>query len=144
MLVGGMVLGTPGQSGTIRIPIKTSSMKTLPKTSIIKGGSHYQVRKANVGGEVHHIISDSVSDIPTGKGPSLWMEVTDHSKTGSFRNNPGASDYRAVQKSLVEQGRYRDAAAMDLRNIRSNTGSKYNQGMLEAIDYMKTLPQFRK
>ena len=33
---------------------------------------------------------------------------------------------------------------LDIISIRENFGTKYNEGLLDAIKYAKTLPQFQK
>ena len=46
-----------------------------------------------------------------------------------------------LMQNIIE---YRDAAAMDMWDIKKNTGTKYNEGLQQSIDYMKTLPEFKK
>ena len=38
----------------------------------------------------------------------------------------------------------RQRITLDINNIRENFGTKYNEGLLEAFEYAKTLPQFQK
>ena len=38
----------------------------------------------------------------------------------------------------------RQRMVLDIINIRENFGTKYNEGLLDAIKYAKTLPQFQK
>lgn len=45
------------------------------------GGSYYELRKKYAGNqnvEVHHMPADSVSYLPTGKGPCIAIEKLDH------------------------------------------------------------------
>ena len=115
-------------------------------TAPVKGGSYSQVKNANVGlgGETHHMPAKSVSRIPESKGPAVYLEKVDHKNTASYGNSFNAEHYRQIQKELIDQGKYRDAAAMDIWDIKKNTGTKYNEGLQQSIDYMKTLPEFKK
>ncbi len=38
----------------------------------------------------------------------------------------------------------RQRMVLDIINIRKNFGTKYNEGLLKAIKYVKTLSQFQK
>jgi hypothetical protein len=38
----------------------------------------------------------------------------------------------------------RQRMVLDIIDVRENFGTKYNKGLIEAIEYAKTLPQFQK
>ena len=116
-------------------------------SGVLQGGSYSAVRFANVGGEVHHLIPKSLLPeigLSSGKGPSIWMTATDHAMTGSYKRGLLQDAYRTEMANLLQEGANRSALTTDILNIRSNFGTKYNQGLLQSIEYSKTLPQFQK
>ena len=118
--------------------------KATGENKLVLGGAFGDVRKANKGGEVHHTPADSVSQIPRDKGPSVWMEEADHRETGSCGRGLLQDAYRDQQKALIEQGNYRGALSKDFWDVRKNCGQKYDEGFRQAIEYAKTLPEFKK
>jgi flagellar biosynthesis regulator FlbT len=62
------------------------------------------------------------------------MSKADHMLTSSWGNTPAAARYRAAQKSLIEAGRMDDAIQMDIDDIQSLFGSKYDEHILQMID----------
>ena len=105
------------------------------------GGSYSKVRAARDGGEVHHTPANSVSPLSHGKGPSIWMSIKDHKKTASWGRSRAAKRYRAQQKSLIRQGKFRKAIAKDIKDIRKKFGKKYDGCIKLMLAYFKTLPQ---
>ncbi len=112
-----------------------------------RGGAHSALEVA--GGERNHIPADDSTKIPTGKGPAIWMEIEDHKQlnssgqrnfkpTGKYHIS-SASEWRAMQKDLIKQGKYMEAIKMDIDDIRSKFGSKYDVGIQEMLEYVKTL-----
>ncbi len=63
------------------------------------------------------------------------MTVTDHRQTASWGRRGSSEDYRQQQKELIDQGRFHDALRMDIEDIRSKFGDKYNVGFQQAKDY---------
>lgn len=108
-------------------------------SQITQGGSYRAVRDANDGGEVHHIPAygaySQSGKLSKNDGPSLWMTAEDHSKTASWRNSKEARNYRKQQKNLIAQGQFQDAQQMDVDDIRSKFGDKYDVGLKEAQRY---------
>jgi uncharacterized protein RhaS with RHS repeats len=107
---------------------------------LIDGGSYTQVRKTNVGGEVHHMPSNKSnkdSGYTKGEGPSIIMTKADHKQTASHGRRKSAQNYRATQTVLISQGKpgYAKAMEMDIKDIKSKFGNKYDKSMTEAIDY---------
>ncbi|MFC1659185.1 hemagglutinin repeat-containing protein [Pseudomonadota bacterium] len=133
---------TSGVKGLVGKSVGGSADEVAQNT--ISGGSYSQVRKANVGGEVHHMPANSVSEISTNNGPSIWMKTRDHKITASWGRLPEAKTYRQTQQNLISQGNYRDALLMDIQDIRGNFGTKYNESMLQNMEYIKTLDEFKK
>lgn len=84
--------------------------------------------------EKHHMPADSVNDLSRGKGPCILMDPADHRKTASWGRGRAAQQYRALQRQLIEQGRFDDATMMDIDNIRGLFGNKYDEHILQMID----------
>ena len=102
-----------------------------------KGGIYSDVRIKNKGGEVHHLIADSVSEISRNDAPSILMTKSDHMQTKSWGNSNVSKSFREEQKKLVNQGKNREALAIGIKDVRSQFSSKYNKELLEAIDSTK-------
>jgi hypothetical protein len=101
------------------------------------GGAYGKLDRA-AGLERHHMPADSVSPIARARGPAIQMDATDHALTASYGNSARAQAYREEIGSLVEQGRSRDAMAREIRDVRSLTGSKYNEAIRAMLDYAKS------
>ncbi len=67
------------------------------------------------------------------------MEKEDHRQTASCGSSREACEYRAKQRELVEQGEFRKAQKMDIDDIHSKFGSKYDEGIKEMLEYDKKL-----
>jgi hypothetical protein len=106
-----------------------------------KGGSYGQLKKGykNRGKEIHHIPADSQSPLPKNDGPAIVMAPADHRKTKSYDNLAGAREYMQQQGDLISQDKFREAMEMDIADIRSKFGTKYDSAISEAIDYAKTI-----
>ncbi len=49
------------------------------------------------------------------------------------------ADHRSQQKALIDQGKFDDAFLMDVDDIQSKFGNKYDEAILQAID---AIPRF--
>lgn len=80
--------------------------------------------------------SAQASPLPRGDGPAIRMDPADHRRTASYGGGPDSPQqkYRDQQRALIEQGRFDDAFLMDVEDIQSKFGNKYDQHILEAID----------
>ncbi len=67
--------------------------------------------------------------------PAIKMSKEDHALTASFRNSTNAIKYRGEQAALIAKGNMQAAIQMDIDNIRSLFGNKYDKGIAEAIVY---------
>jgi len=106
-----------------------------------KGGSYGQVFKEGEGDayEVHHMPADSASILERNDGPAIKMEKGDHRQTASCGNSKEAREYRAQQKELIEQGKFREALQMDIDDIHEKFGDKYDDAIVEMIEYVDKL-----
>lgn len=93
----------------------------------VLGGTYGDVRKANIGGEVHHMPAASINGMSYNKGPAIWMEVSDHRLTSSWGRR--GAQFRADQKALIDAGNLRAAVEMDIQDIRRLFNSKYDDGI---------------
>lgn len=105
---------------------------------IKQGGAHGDLR--SVEGQVrHHIPAKSVSPYSSNRSPALLMDKEDHWATKSWGSGRAAQTYRATQQTLIKQGRFDEAQQMDINDIRSQFGNKYDQGLKQATQYTKNV-----
>jgi filamentous hemagglutinin len=64
------------------------------------------------------------------------MEPADHKRTASYQRGKEQDEYRARQRELIQQGRFREAVQMDVDDIRSKFGSKYDAGIDQMLRYV--------
>ncbi|MCC8567409.1 hemagglutinin repeat-containing protein [Xanthomonas citri] len=99
----------------------------------VLGGPHLQTSKPKGDGlDSHHCPAKACyasAPISSDRGPAIKMDPGDHKKTAS--NGPGddAVAYRAKQQELLEQGRLMEAQQMDIDDIRSKFGNKYDDAI---------------
>ena len=89
--------------------------------------------------EVHHMPADNVNGLERKDGPAIRMDKEDHRETASCGNSREAREYRAHQKELIEQGKFREALEMDIDDIRGKFGDKYDDAILEMLQYVDKL-----
>ena len=106
-----------------------------------KGGSYKDVKTDGEGDryEVHHMPADSASNLDRGDGPAIKMEKEDHRQTASCGMSREAQEYRARQKELIEQGKFREALQMDIDDIHEKFGDKYDDAIAEMLEYVDQL-----
>jgi tRNA G37 N-methylase TrmD len=81
--------------------------------------------------------ADSASHLSKGEGPGILMDKADHQKTRSWGRSKSAQKYRQKQKDLIDQGKMDDAIQMDIDDIQSQFGDKYDDHILEMIDSLE-------
>ncbi|WP_322091690.1 hypothetical protein [Paraburkholderia bannensis] len=111
-----------------------------------RGGAHSKTSKpANDGKDSHHMPADDASPLPKKDGPAIQMDPTDHHKTSSNgRNGTEGEEYREMIESLLKEGKWREAMAIEIQDIREIAKAigdprKYNEAMLEMLEYFKCL-----
>lgn len=100
--------------------------------------------KDNPPHEKHHMPSNASSHLETGDGPCIAMEYEDHVQTASWGNSRDARAYAAAQKELIEQGKFREALQMDIDDIHSKFGDKYDVAIAQMLEYVDELEQNNK
>ncbi|RCX11161.1 hypothetical protein DFR58_12737 [Anaerobacterium chartisolvens] len=114
------------------------------------GGAYNSIKSA-LGGDRHHCFAGEVYDstyvykfdanrnvtgyVTRDTGPCVLMTKADHQKTASWGSSTAAKAYRAQQLELVKQGRHLAAMQMDINDIRSKFGSKYNTAISKMWTY---------
>ena len=111
------------------------------ETHEVKGGSYRDTKKTSDGEkhEVHHTPSNDASYLERDDGPTIKMEKEDHHQTASYGNSREAREYREKQKELIDQGKFREAVQMDIDDIKSKFGDKYDEGISQMLDYVDKL-----
>ena len=134
----GAIFQTNGESNSGTSSSRSNNEKADIEVSKAAKGGAYKDVPAN-GGEVHHMPADSVSPLPKGKGPGARMETADHQQTASWGSSKEAKAYRQQQKELIEQGKFEEAQQMDIDDVRSKFGNKYDEGIEQMKKYTETL-----
>jgi len=112
------------------------------------GGSHAGNRsRARAGVESHHMpASDAYPvGVRTGVMPAIQMDAADHRMTASHGNMGRAGrQYRDAQQRLIRRGNLRGAFMMDVIDIRSKFGDKYDAALAEAAAYMECVERYKR
>jgi len=70
------------------------------------------------------------------------MDIADHMQTASYGSGADAARYQRAQSRLLRRGRLREAFLMDVLDIRSKFGDKYDGAIAEAAAYMECVQQY--
>ncbi|MBL6445373.1 hypothetical protein JMN32_03585 [Fulvivirga sp. 29W222] len=107
-------------------------------SSKYKGGAYGKMEgKSTTGYEKHHMPADAISPLSRYKGGAIQIDPADHKLTASFGSSKAAKAFRAKQKQLIESGDFKSAFEMDVKDIRSKFGSKYDEAIKQAREYYK-------
>ena len=118
-----------------------------PDASVLTRGSEIEFYQGGAYGKLprktgierHHMPADSVNGIDSRyRGPSIQMEAADHRKTSSFGNSSAAQKYRSEVERLIVDGQMRKAMAKEVKDVKSNFGTKYNEAIQQMLDYSKS------
>ncbi|YAF62121.1 hypothetical protein DOCECA_18360 [Pseudomonas sp. E102] len=116
----------------------------------VLGGPHRDTTKPkNDGFDSHHCPAKGCyvgAPISSKDGPAIKMSPADHARTASHGNSDAAVAYRAKQEELLSQGKLMEAIDMDVKDIRSKFGDKYDAAIGQMLDYASKLnpDDFRK
>ncbi|MCL9782535.1 hypothetical protein M9194_13955 [Vibrio sp. S4M6] len=130
---GGKLLGKAKQAYNDFVKDSETEAKV-----VTKGGAYGKI-KGIAGNEAHHMPADSVSSYSSYSGPAVSMSAADHAKTASYGSTKTAKGYRAMQAKLIAEGKFLEAQQMDISDIRSKFGSKYDKGIQQMQAYTKKL-----
>ena len=110
-----------------------------------RGGAHSKTSKpVNDKKDSHHIPAKDISPLDPKDGPAIKMEPKDHAKTSSNGQMAGSVEYREALEELISQGKWREAMAMEVRDLRrvareAGDPKRYNEALLEMLEYYKCL-----
>lgn len=107
-----------------------------------RGGSYDEVCKGSDGKytQVHETPSfESTGAEKRKTGPSIKMTKEDHRLTASYGRSTDSKLYRAEQRRLIEAGNYHDAIQMDINDITSKFGDKYDDAIGEMLQYAESI-----
>ena len=107
----------------------------------VTGGKYADVKRNSDSEkyEVHHMPAKSVSFLRETEGPAIRMEKSDHKLTASCGNSREAREYQAKQKELIDNGKFREAVQMDIDDIKSKFGDKYDKSIEQMKAYVDKL-----
>lgn len=89
------------------------------------------------GGERHHVPADSANEhLTSGEGPVVRLEIADHKATSSSGSGKRAVEIRAKQTKLINEGKFMEALEMDVNELRTKFGAKYEVGIQQMLDYV--------
>ena len=128
------------EEGTERVTKEAVSEGTEKATKELAektGGSYAEVKKISDGNihEIHHTPADSVTKFDYTDGPAIRMDKMDHRQTASWGNSREARQYREIKEKLVSEGKIRDAIQMDIDDIVSKFGDKYDESIKQMLEY---------
>jgi len=103
-----------------------------------RGGAHGDIKGLN-GRESHHMPAHGASNLSKNKGPAIQMDIDDHRKTSSWGYSRKARAYRAAQAERIKAGDFAGAQRMDIQDIISRFGTKYDAAIKQMIEYTNKL-----
>lgn len=140
---GGTGGGRSNRTGKSRGPCDHLKKGNSDGKGPYRGGSYGGTKQSGI--ESHHTPANAVSPLPKSQGPAVQMNPADHRLTGSHGHQGADGDaYRAALAKLIAEGRWRDAVAMEIKDIRAvareqGDPRKYNEAISEMLAYFKCL-----
>ncbi|MGD6752307.1 DUF6531 domain-containing protein [Streptomyces sp. BH105] len=124
----------------------TDVLGLAPAACTDKGGWWGPMRPARPGNEIHHMPAKTAyvgrvkPNLTAYSGPAIRMSKADHKALTSTGYGKAAQRTQALQRSLVLQGRFDKAMAIEIKDIRSKFGNKYNTHIEDAVNSMHSNP----
>ncbi|GLS86641.1 hypothetical protein GCM10010873_16150 [Cypionkella aquatica] len=126
-------------TGAVSTAARAPTLATVStETKVLQLGGPYKDVKGIPGYEAHQTPANSVSPLPTGKGPAVAMRVEDHQMTASWGNSRESRNYRQAQADRISQGDFRGAQQMDVDDIIGKFGNRYNQAIEQMLNYSES------
>lgn len=134
------VLTSAGKYISTSVYPKVNTLLTQ-KQAIKEGGTYRELFSKFKGSlkrndlQIHHVpanASSSETVMSRLDGPSILMTKKDHALTASYGNSLEAQSYRARQAKYIEEGNWKKAFEMDVKDIQSQFGEKYNDALKAA------------
>ncbi|MFC4956797.1 RHS repeat-associated core domain-containing protein [Streptomyces mauvecolor] len=98
---------------------------------VANGGKYGDLQPAGAGNEINHVPANSSSPLSKYSGPSVRMDYADHRAVYSTGSSLESKAWRMRQKELIDGGDFRGAIQMDVNDIRSRFGNKYDEAITE-------------
>ncbi|WP_282698366.1 polymorphic toxin-type HINT domain-containing protein, partial [Streptomyces sp. CC208A] len=115
-----------------------------------EGGVYKELKGAdgrNVPGtEINHVPPASVAEMHFGytTGPAIQMDYLDHRAVYSTGSSRAAKAWRMWQAELIGSGRIDEAIQMDINDIRSRFGSKYDGAIGQMVAGLAGNPVYQR
>lgn len=101
-----------------------------------RGGAHRSTKlPSGDGKESHHMPAKASSPLSEGEGPAIQMDPADHANTLSHGRSDEAKEHRDIQRQLIAGGQFMKAQAIDIADIRSQYGAKYDEAIKQMLAY---------
>jgi phosphoglycerate kinase len=88
--------------------------------------------------------ADSSSNLERHEGPAIVMDYNDHKQTASCGSSREAKEYRAAQKELIDQRKFKEALQMDIDDIHDKFGDKYDEAISQMLEHVDRLEKIGK
>ena len=72
------------------------------------------------------------------------MDYNDHKQTASCGSSREAKEYRAAQKELIDQRKFKEALQMDIDDIHDKFGDKYDEAISQMLEHVDRLEKIGK
>ncbi len=148
--IGGAALAAYGGRQMVKTADRLNEIRNFskgageppPAPKKYKGGRHEEM-KGPKGDKLdsHHIPADGASHLKKKDGPAIQMEQADHRKTASHGMQPGSKAYIEKQRQLIKEGKFKEAQQMDIDDIRSKFGNKYDDAIEQMQKYTNEIPE---
>ena len=110
------------------------------KSADFAGGAYKNLTGNSAKGlECHHCPANSVSPLSKSDGPAIQMEKGDHQMTASWGSSKDAHAYRTRQSEMIKDGDFKGAQQMDVNDIQSKFGDKYDKAVDQMLDYTEEI-----
>ncbi|MFJ9084685.1 DUF6531 domain-containing protein [Streptomyces sp. NPDC102384] len=135
----------PNPVGYVNNPRQSTDVLGLaPKSCTDKGGWYGALTPARSGNEIHHMPAKTAyvgrvkPNLTAHSGPAIRMEKADHRALTSTGSSKAAKRTQALQRNYVKQGKFDKAMAIEIKDVRSKFGNKYNNHIEDAVKSMHT------
>ena len=83
--------------------------------------------------------ANGITNGQRGELPAIKMDAGDHRMTASFGNSNDAAAYRLQQTQYIAEGNMHAAIQMDIDDITSKFGTKYNDAIQQMLEYAQQM-----
>lgn len=127
----------------IILPGTTVDAFTNTYSPVTNGGGAYKPKYFGITSNKHrHHVPSKDSYQGTGlskdRGGAIEMDDFDHVQTASYGSGPRAVAYRSLQSQLIQNGNFKGAFDMDINDIRTKFGSKYDSQIQAVEQYYRS------